>query len=316
MIDFRYHLVSILSFFLALAVGIALGAGPLKGTIPDTITKEVTSLRSDKAALNSQLSTANAGTRARDAYITATEKSVLAGRLAGQTVDLVVLPGADKGLVSTLKSTLVLASATIGTTVTLDASWAASDMAATSDRIATEVSSALGLPAGTGSSLPLVDQALAGTLRRTGGAAATTTALKAFTDAGLLHADADVPAAANAFVVVGAPVVDQVQATRDAEARAYASVAAALAAGGGPTVLASDVGVAGPADNTTSVVEVARGSSSLTHGLSTVDDIGVPLGQATVVIALLALASGTVGNYGLSGDASAVFPVVPGLTTP
>ena len=32
MIDFRYHLVSLISVFLALAVGIALGAGPLKET--------------------------------------------------------------------------------------------------------------------------------------------------------------------------------------------------------------------------------------------------------------------------------------------
>ena len=30
MIDFRYHLVSLISVFLALAVGIVLGAGPLR----------------------------------------------------------------------------------------------------------------------------------------------------------------------------------------------------------------------------------------------------------------------------------------------
>ena len=35
MIDFRYHLVSLVSVFLALAVGIVLGAGPLKDTIGD-----------------------------------------------------------------------------------------------------------------------------------------------------------------------------------------------------------------------------------------------------------------------------------------
>ena len=33
MIDFRYHIVSIVSIFMALAVGIVLGAGPLEGEL-------------------------------------------------------------------------------------------------------------------------------------------------------------------------------------------------------------------------------------------------------------------------------------------
>ena len=43
-IDFRYHIVSLISVFLALAVGIALGAGPLKETIGDTLTGQVEQL--------------------------------------------------------------------------------------------------------------------------------------------------------------------------------------------------------------------------------------------------------------------------------
>jgi hypothetical protein len=52
LIDFRYHLVSIVSIFLALAVGIVLGAGPLKGELGNTLNKEVAGLRQDKADLN------------------------------------------------------------------------------------------------------------------------------------------------------------------------------------------------------------------------------------------------------------------------
>ena len=69
MIDFRYHLVSIVSIFLALAVGIVLGAGPLKGELGNTLNKEVAGLRKDKIDLNKQLQEARAGTEARDAYI-------------------------------------------------------------------------------------------------------------------------------------------------------------------------------------------------------------------------------------------------------
>ena len=54
MIDFRYHLVSLVAVFLALSVGIVLGAGPLKGKIDSgvssTLTNEVAALRADKAA--------------------------------------------------------------------------------------------------------------------------------------------------------------------------------------------------------------------------------------------------------------------------
>ncbi|MDU2059289.1 MAG: copper transporter, partial [Dermabacter sp.] len=38
MIDFRYHLVSLVAVFLALAIGIVLGAGPLRDGVGQTLT--------------------------------------------------------------------------------------------------------------------------------------------------------------------------------------------------------------------------------------------------------------------------------------
>lgn len=46
MIDFRYHLVSIISIFLALAVGIVLGAGPLQGNLGSQLTDQVSDRKS------------------------------------------------------------------------------------------------------------------------------------------------------------------------------------------------------------------------------------------------------------------------------
>ena len=37
MISFRYHVVTLVSVFLALAVGIALGGGPLQGEVDDSL---------------------------------------------------------------------------------------------------------------------------------------------------------------------------------------------------------------------------------------------------------------------------------------
>ena len=92
MIDFRYHLVSIVSIFLALAVGIVLGAGPLKEDIGNTLTSEVTRLREDCTQLRAQLDEAEKAAQARDAFTEASNKSLLANRLQDTTVSVVVLP--------------------------------------------------------------------------------------------------------------------------------------------------------------------------------------------------------------------------------
>ena len=49
-ISFRYHIVSIVSVFLALAVGIALGGGPLKGEVDNTLVDQVKADRQTKAS--------------------------------------------------------------------------------------------------------------------------------------------------------------------------------------------------------------------------------------------------------------------------
>ena len=71
MIDFRYHIVSLISVFLALAVGIALGAGPLKETIGDTLTGQVEQLRGEKDALRAELDTTSGALQDAETYIDA-----------------------------------------------------------------------------------------------------------------------------------------------------------------------------------------------------------------------------------------------------
>ena len=42
MIDFRYHLVSLIAVFLALAIGIVIGTTPLNGPVLDDLHGQVT----------------------------------------------------------------------------------------------------------------------------------------------------------------------------------------------------------------------------------------------------------------------------------
>ena len=53
-ISFRYHIVSIVSVFLALAVGVALGGGPLKGEVDNTLVDQVKADRAVKADLRAR----------------------------------------------------------------------------------------------------------------------------------------------------------------------------------------------------------------------------------------------------------------------
>ena len=72
MIDFRYHLVSLISVFLALAVGIVLGAGIVQGPIGSSLQSQVDALRTDRDTLRTELERgahahgADGGIRGRD----------------------------------------------------------------------------------------------------------------------------------------------------------------------------------------------------------------------------------------------------------
>ena len=46
-IDFRYHLVSIIAIFFALATGIILGAGPLDEQVNETLVDQIPQLRDE-----------------------------------------------------------------------------------------------------------------------------------------------------------------------------------------------------------------------------------------------------------------------------
>ena len=64
----------------------------------------------------------------------------------------------------------------------------------------------------------------------------------------------------------------------------------------------SDPAVAGQ------LVTAVRKDSDATKGVSTVDDPGVPMGQATLAQALAEQYAGGVGQYGVAADAKAVLP--------
>ena len=94
MISFRYHIVSIVSVFLALAVGVALGGGPLKGEVDNTLVEQVKTDRAAKVELESQITSLRSGNTFNDEFAATVAPSLIGDKLNGRAVTLVVLPTA------------------------------------------------------------------------------------------------------------------------------------------------------------------------------------------------------------------------------
>jgi hypothetical protein len=121
LIDFRYHLVSIVAVFLALAIGLVIGSTALRGYVVtglDTISQHEKKVNNSLYQHNSQL---RARIAADDAFARAAEARLLDGLLAGERVVLVLAPGTDSSTVSGISSALSQAGATVTGQVDLTA---------------------------------------------------------------------------------------------------------------------------------------------------------------------------------------------------
>ena len=308
MIDFRYHLVSIVSIFMALAVGIVLGAGPLKEDIGNTLTSEVKNLRADKASLRSELDAADKGTTARDEFTSASNRSLLAERLKDTTVTVVVLPGADPNLVKSTQGTLASAGAVVGSTISVQDNWVAPDKAAFRATLGQQLASQVGVPIDQSGS-DAVNAVLARSVLAKAGSTApgSASALEALRTGDLIRYTPDTIKVASIAVVVAGPVTGSDPTVREDKATALSHLAGALdEAGAGAVLVAASVSPS--ATTSTSVVTVSRDDGDQSKVLSTVDDAETPMGQASLVFGLLEQQAGKSGQYGLAPDATAAFP--------
>ena len=315
MIDFRYHLVSIVSIFMALAVGIVLGAGPLKGQIGDTLTSEVTQLREDRATLRAELDAARKSATAHDDFTLAARQRLVGGTLTDVKVALVVLPNADADDTKAVIETLKAAGATVVSQTTVRDTWVPKDddARAKQRQLASEQRRALGLPEADKANLAPLDEVLATALVAPDAAAisdAGKAALDALAGAELIDAEAADLTRASTAVLVSAPIKGDIATERDRQASRLAGLAAAMDRAGRGAVLAADVGVTG-FQGGASVVRAARGDAATSRTLSTVDDVGLSLGRVSVVYALVEQLAGDVGQYGLGDGVSGAYPPIP-----
>lgn len=130
MVDFRYHLVSLVAVFLALAVGIILGAGPLQNSIGAALNSQVKSLSENNDHLKAEnLALTEENSRQEEA-IAGIAPSIVADTLTNTSVAVVTLPEATDEEVSAARAYLADAGADVVGQYTINDVWtSASDTA-------------------------------------------------------------------------------------------------------------------------------------------------------------------------------------------
>lgn len=119
--DLRYHVVSLISVFLALAIGLLLGIAMAdNGVLDEQLRAQVSDIRADldgQRALISEKDERIAALEERaagdDAMLAGISEAVISGRLDNTNVALVVGPYADAGTATALQDSLALSGATL-----------------------------------------------------------------------------------------------------------------------------------------------------------------------------------------------------------
>jgi hypothetical protein len=310
-IDFRYHLVSLIAVFMAIALGIVIGTTALNEPILADIENQVSALEQDKRDLEDRTQQLQAQVDTTDAFQQAVAPALVDGALAGNSVLLVVTNEDVATETVEQVSTLVdQAGGTVGGTITINPEY--SD-ASTASALQGYVTGG-GLP--TSVRLPQTDDAgqlAASVLAQVlmipadGGAvpdgSAISSVLAGLGALDVVSAESDsVSPADYAIVLTAGGFSGEDAAERNGT---LIELVSALDAAGSGAVVAGEAGSA--ADN--GLVGVIRADPDLSAAVSTVDNVGTPAGQISAVLALGAESKGTSGMYGTGEDTQPVPPV-------
>jgi hypothetical protein len=306
LINFRYHIVSLMAVFIALSVGIAVGVS-LSPSVDQGLLQQAAQDRKQVADLRAELDRRKALDNYRNAYDEQVGEAVTAGVLNGQRVAMVAMPDAPASVVRSISDAVVVAGGTVVRDVKVNAE--AFDSAKAED-----VTDALGDYFGP---LGLNDTMSAAT--RLGVAVGRSIGSKDVEDRdalaiavgeslerrGLVTISKELAAQAQLIIVVAAPASDPPFTSEELTAHVQFDVGLTTRAG---------VVLAGPNSEEIEGTDVlaARSDPTAVDSLSTVDVADLSSGVTTVVLAgkerLLGRPS---QHYGALAKADAPLPELP-----
>lgn len=112
--DLRYHVISLISVFLALAIGVLLGTAMAdRGVISDQLQNEVTNIQNQLDQQRTLIAERDARVSRLQESVQGMSETMIAGKLQGVDVALVYGPWADEEAARSLQSTLTDAGANL-----------------------------------------------------------------------------------------------------------------------------------------------------------------------------------------------------------
>jgi len=305
LINFRYHIVSLMAVFLALSVGIVLGV-TLRGPVNQGLTQQADQDRKTVQDLRSQLDRRNALDDYREAWAQQAGAQITQGALTGRTVAVLVMPDAPSGVVNAVSKAVTASGGTLTHTVKISSDVFDPTKTAAVQKVLQPYR--VSLQAVDSSSdatvfgLALGKSVLARQATQHDGEASQIA--KALTSANLMAVSGKTTQEAEVAIVVTAPASDP--ALSDDVLRAHVEMDTAL------TSSAAGVVVAGPNSDKIEGTDVLTARNSLeARQLSTVDVADLSSGVSTTILACKEQWLGRQGHYGALTRAGAPLPDLP-----
>jgi hypothetical protein len=297
-ISFRYHLVSIVAVFLALALGIVVGTTALNGPITTDLRKQVNTLKDDRSTLANQVKSLQLQVGDAGEFASSFGSQLVRGTLARQNVLLVSLPGARSSIEDGITKQVQAAGGKVSHVGLTDAY--------VDPRRSSDITALVTSTHPIGLTLPEVSDAgqlggalLAFVLLGHGVPTDLSQVLGAFSELHMVSATGAVTPSRN-VVVIGTGALKSANYASAAEL----ALVTALQQAGGHVVVAGDSGSATKAG----VIAGVRGAGADKATVSSVDNADSAIGQVSTVLALADVIKSSVGHYGTAKSADALFP--------
>jgi hypothetical protein len=284
-ISYRHHIVSLVAVFLALAVGVALGGGPLSDLGRDDKPASATT-REQRTVTR----TASYG----DDFAAASAAKLYAGGLRDHPVSVLTMPGAEGDVVSALGAQIEAAGGAVTSTYDVQPTLVDGSKKSLVDALGSQLMTQLG---------PGAVTADAPTYERLGqllGLAVAGNDLPSSDADSIRQSLAGAELMTSPETAVRAPVVLVVLGDR-VDPAILSGLVSGLAAKATGVVVAGDTTSATPAGD----LAALRGEPAADH-VATADGVDTPLGQVTAVLALIRSLSVQGGSFGASGSDGAV----------
>jgi hypothetical protein len=312
MIDFRYHIISIVAVLLALSIGIITGSAFLGGPLLQQLENRVDSLERNNEELLARVRETEREATHQESALSAFESTLTNGSLSGRRIVLWLVGESEADTVDAVRASLEEADGEIATTVVATSRFDLGDLAEREDLTTTldlpdvtaadlrvDIAELLGSRAGTMAAQGEVEAAVGGD----GVQARLQEIIEPLRDMGYLEievteeGDPIFPAQSSLVVVAGSP------SEAPFDAGSFVTHLASSFAERDNTAI-----VVEGQDSAWGVVETLRADGDAREIVSSVDDVDKAAGRISLPLALERAADGPVGHYGDGQDADAPVP--------